>query len=345
VPDGNKGDITTSSGGATFTINPGAVTYAKIQNVSATQRVLARKSVGVGTVEECALSDVLDFFSPPPVQGDILYRDTTTWARLPAGVSGQAFVTQGPSANPIWANLTSGAGGVPIGSSIMWNQTTPPLNYLVEDGSALTASAYLLLFNVLVKSSTITMSVGTPAIITWTGNTLINGDPIKFTTTGTLPTGLTVGTVYYVINRSGNTFNLAATPGGAAIATSGTQVGTHTGINAPFGCANDLSTFNLPDSRGEFIRGYDFTRGVDLNRAFGVLQTDAFQGHRHSVSWSPTYAIQAGGSGEGGGSGNTDMAISISITDPITDGVHGTPRSASETRPRNMTKVWCMRYK
>jgi hypothetical protein len=49
---GDKGDITVSAGGATWTIDNDAVTYAKIQNVSATDRVLGRSTAGAGDIEE-----------------------------------------------------------------------------------------------------------------------------------------------------------------------------------------------------------------------------------------------------------------------------------------------------
>ena len=52
VSDGDKGDITVSNSGATFTIDNDAVTYAKIQNVSATNRILGRDSSGAGVIEE-----------------------------------------------------------------------------------------------------------------------------------------------------------------------------------------------------------------------------------------------------------------------------------------------------
>lgn len=76
--------------------------------------------------------------------------------------------------------------------------------------------------------STVTVTIATPGVVTWTGHTLANGDPVSFTTTGALPTGITAGTRYYVVNQAANTFQIAATRGGAAIATSGTQSGVHT---------------------------------------------------------------------------------------------------------------------
>jgi hypothetical protein len=52
VADGDKGDVTVSASGATWTIDTDAVTYAKIQDVSATSRVLGRITAGAGDVEE-----------------------------------------------------------------------------------------------------------------------------------------------------------------------------------------------------------------------------------------------------------------------------------------------------
>lgn len=52
VSDGDKGDITVSGGGTNWTIDNLSITYAKIQNVSATDRLLGRSSAGAGTIEE-----------------------------------------------------------------------------------------------------------------------------------------------------------------------------------------------------------------------------------------------------------------------------------------------------
>ena len=94
-----------------------AVTYAKMQNVSATSRVLGRKTAGAGDAEECTLSEVLDFVGSA-AQGDVLYRDASSWSRLGAGTSGQFLKTQGAAANPTWADtLTSSSQTTSSGTS------------------------------------------------------------------------------------------------------------------------------------------------------------------------------------------------------------------------------------
>ncbi len=68
----------------------------------------------------------------------------------------------------------------------------------------------------------------------------------------------------------------------------------------------------------------------------GVEQEDAFQGHHHKARYYPEWA--AGGSARGtfhGTAFSSDM-----IKEPQTDGVHGTPRVADETRPTNVSMVW-----
>jgi hypothetical protein len=90
-------------------------------------------------------------------------------------------------------------------------------------------------------SSTVTISYASPAVIGWTAHGLPNGTAVTFTTTGALPTGLTAGTTYYVVNANTDTFNVAATLGGTAINTTGAGSGVHTGHDSA-NLNNDPST-------------------------------------------------------------------------------------------------------
>jgi hypothetical protein len=70
-----------------------------------------------------------------------------------------------------------------------------------------------------------TVTIASPAVVT---AVLRNGTAVSLNTTGALPTGLSVGVVYYVVGSTGTTCNLSLTFGGAAINTTGTQSGTQT---------------------------------------------------------------------------------------------------------------------
>lgn len=134
-----------------------------------------------------------------------------------------------------------------------WAETKPVLSGLESnDISTETAAAEP------DKTSTVTITIASPGVVTWTGHTLQNGDQVVLTTSGALPTGLTAGTTYYVVNQATNTFQLAATAGGSAIVTTGTQSGTHTATSPTYG-----------GSIAEYIesKGYD--------RSFVFYHTDA----------------------------------------------------------------------
>lgn len=55
IADGDRGDITVSNNGSTWTVDGGAITYAKIQDVSAASKLLGRGDSGSGDVQEITL--------------------------------------------------------------------------------------------------------------------------------------------------------------------------------------------------------------------------------------------------------------------------------------------------
>lgn len=83
------------------------VTYAKIQDVTATNRVLCRDTAGAGVVEECTSSAVVDMIGA--TQGQILYRGAAGWAALAPDTDGEVLTTHGAGADPTWE--PGGAGG------------------------------------------------------------------------------------------------------------------------------------------------------------------------------------------------------------------------------------------
>lgn len=75
---------------------------------------------------------------------------------------------------------------------------------------------------------TCTISQASPAVVTITNHGLTSNDPVIFSTTGTLPTPLIAGAVYYVVSvLTSNTFTVALTAGGTAINTTSAGAPTH----------------------------------------------------------------------------------------------------------------------
>ena len=100
-------------------------------------------------------------------------------------------------------------------------------------------------------------------------------------------------------------------------------------IGTTWGAGDGSTTFNLPDFRGEFRRGWDHGRGVDAGRDFASFQADETKAHTH------TYVVSGPGSPYGGDG----------LDHPRSGGL---PKAASstggaETRPRNRAVLTCIK--
>ena len=151
-------------------------------------------------------------------------------------------------------------------------------------------------------------------------------------------------TKFYVDNRSGDGspvgsivyFAASAAPVGW-FACSGAALNTtiyqdlFNVIGYTFGGSGN--TFNLPDLRGEFLRGWDAGKGIDAGRAFGSLQLDAFKSHTHSVPAGGTILNITG-------QRYSDTSNNINSTGQQTTGSTGD----AETRPRNIALLPCIKY-
>lgn len=100
-------------------------------------------------------------------------------------------------------------------------------------------------------------------------------------------------------------------------------------ISTTFGVGDGSTTFNIPDLRGEFVRGWDNSRGVDSGRSFGSTQTDELKAHTHDVA----------GQNITGSSPYASLASNFNSSSATTTSTGG-----SETRPRNLALLPCIKY-
>lgn len=245
----------------------------------------------------------------------------------------------------LWANSPQ----TPPGSIQYWPGLTPPTGWLLADGSALSRASYAPLLAAVTQTITGVITNGS-AVVTGIASTASLRAGFPLSGVG-LPGGATIATVDSPtqITMSGN-----------ASASQSTAI-----LVAPWGVGDGSTTFNLPNlNDGAFLRSLGST--YDSGRIFGSIQTDAFQGHKHTVvDPGHTHNVNRTGTpadgskgtyvwqpvSPGGGANSPDLyptALSnttgITVTTPISDGSNGTPRLAAETRPVNRALPVIIKY-
>jgi len=102
-------------------------------------------------------------------------------------------------------------------------------------------------------------------------------------------------------------------------------------VGTTFGEGDGSSTFNIPDLRGEFIRGWDAGRGVDSGRVFGSIQLDDFKEHSHLYSSAtPCY--------------DGVDSVTVNSGDTCFPQKPTQNEGGTETRPRNIALLPCIKY-
>lgn len=129
---------------------------------------------------------------------------------------------------------------------------------------------------------------------------------------------------------------------GAAVSRT-TYAGLFASIGTSYGVGDGSTTFNLPDYRGEFLRGFDNGAGNDpdaasrLNRGDGVTgdnigtkQLGEIESHLHGID-----LVTAGGFSEIQNIGGSATFSGISQTNLF---------GGNETRPRNVNVMYCIKF-
>ncbi|SFP44003.1 Phage Tail Collar Domain [Variovorax sp. OK605] len=117
-------------------------------------------------------------------------------------------------------------------------------------------------------------------------------------------------------------------------------------IGIDYGAGNGATTFNLPEARGEFDRGWDEGRGIDPGRIRGTKQPDALQGHVHDNSMSISTIVGGDNQGYTVGSIYTSNAASQrgALAIPGTHASYTPVRVAAETRPSNVAYLPIIKF-
>lgn len=123
-------------------------------------------------------------------------------------------------------------------------------------------------------------------------------------------------------------------------------------IGTLWGHGDQVSTFNLPDLRGEFIRGFDDGRGVDDGRVFAELQADQMQQITGAIDTTfaainRTFANGAftGSLGFGGAVDSRPSHDFSDSTGLLNFDSANSPeaRVGNETRPRNIAMTYAIK--
>jgi hypothetical protein len=209
---------TVSTSGSSTTITGSSTQFT-------TDRIAVGARIGFGTTDPTAV---------------------TTWYEVTAIASDTSLTINAP------VNLSGGTAyvieeiriAIAVSSSVLLNggvHLIKGLNYstFTSGGTTITEAttvdniraSYLLRDGVgTLGTSTATVTYSTTNILSLSNHGLSVGDPVTFTTTNTLPTGLSTATLYYVIatNLGTNQFSVSTTFNGGAVSITAAGSGTHT---------------------------------------------------------------------------------------------------------------------
>ncbi|MDE1943469.1 MAG: hypothetical protein KGI47_10070 [Betaproteobacteria bacterium] len=200
--------------------------YAVRDNVGATAGVMYVASSGSSTTVALTIASpgVVNWVGHNLIPGQAVTFSTT--GALPTGLTaGTTYyvANAGISANSFEVAATVGGAPINFTGTQSGTQTCASAQgwQQISFGREIQFAQY---------QSSVTITIASPGVVTWTGHKLANGQAVIFepASGAILPTGITAGVAYYVVAAATNTFEIAATPGGTAINTTGSSSGTIT---------------------------------------------------------------------------------------------------------------------
>lgn len=143
-------------------------------------------------------------------------------------------------------------------------------------------------YTVTIKTTAVS-STGIAARQNYASILYSDGTNVNYADLGSIRDGIDAFVPQQVYAGSIFTFGMTTMPAGylecngAAVSRS-TYATLYAAIGNTWGSGDGSTTFNVPDLRGYFLRGWDNGRGIDPARSFASTQTDLFKSHNHTTS-------------------------------------------------------------
>jgi microcystin-dependent protein len=123
-------------------------------------------------------------------------------------------------------------------------------------------------------------------------------------------------------------------------------------IGTSYGVGDGSTTFVLPDLRGEFLRSFDDSRGVDSGRSMGSAQSADNQSHEHNIVTAPHtggFQYESGRAAYSRGyplgiGGPYSHIVNVTGDGLMATGVLQASGTGSEARPRNVSLLACIKF-
>ena len=300
-----------------------------------------------------------------------LLNDTLTGGTFTnANLSGQLTYGTATGNRTVSTSATITTGTITTGVIPTLTSSTATLGTTTSTAATITSGTVTNLASTTGTIATLNSTTGTIANL----STTLAGDFTISSGTGTLgTTGVTAGTYgastvipQIVVDAKGRVTTVSTS------AVSGTEVGSiiawTTGtapsgylhcdgaainrttyatlfgvLSTTYGTGNGSTTFNIPDYRGRFLRGFASGQATDPDRAsrtnrgdgttgdnVGTKQSDEFKAHTHNFDGEDVIGTFGGGAG---------FSLRYNPASQTTGTTGG-----NETRPTNIAVMWCIKF-
>jgi hypothetical protein len=269
---------TVSTSGSSTTITGSSTQFT-------TDRIAVGARIGFGTTDPTAVTtwyeiNAIASNTSLTISGNVNLSEGTAYVieevRIALAVSNATAINGGVHLikGLNYSTFTSGGTTIPEATTV----DNIRASYLLRDGVGTLGTA------------TATVTYSTTSILSLNNHGFAVGDAVVFTTTGTLPSGLSASTVYYIIstNLGANQFSVSAAFNGSITTISGAGTGTHTVHSAT---NQSIASISIDDD-GKSATNHDLYVFNQLASAVGVIT-------KHNLRASLTVGALTGGPSNG----------------------------------------------